>query len=217
MIASVLLVGLAAPVAMPVLPWRGEIEQAAERFHLPFDWIERVMRVESGGRRLVDGRPIRSAKGAIGLMQIMPATWEMVRSMYRLGADPDDPHDNIMAGAAYLRALYDRFGYPALFAAYNAGPARYQAFVAGRAALPAETRSYVGLILSGVTLKQAAMGGPTGARQAMPLVVRSPRSLFFVEPKNVHAERDGAVQADPARNSGCQTDIGLWAVPPPCA
>ena len=76
-------------------------------------------------------------------MQLMPATWREMRSALGLGSNPHDPHDNILAGSAYLRAMYDRFGYPGLFAAYNAGPHRYTAFLAGARPLPAETRSYV--------------------------------------------------------------------------
>ena len=77
------------------------------------------MRAESFG----DVRAM-SPKGAMGLMQIMPETWAALRSRYGLGADPYDAHDNIMAGAAYLRELHDRYGTPGFLAAYNAGPAR---------------------------------------------------------------------------------------------
>jgi len=141
-----IVVGLAlAPPAQadPVLRWRPFVIEASDRFGLPMDWIERVMRAESGGRPRLGGRPIRSPKGAIGLMQLMPATWLEVRDRLGLGADPDDPRDNILAGAFYLRAMYDRFGYPGCFAAYNAGPGRYRAWLAGRGSLPRETLAYV--------------------------------------------------------------------------
>ena len=55
------------------------------------------MRVESLGDPLA-----LSPKGAMGVMQIMPDTWSELRSRYGLGADPYDPRDNIVAGAAYL-------------------------------------------------------------------------------------------------------------------
>lgn len=42
--------------------------------------------------------------------------------------------------------MYDRFGYPGLFAAYNAGPARYAAYLSGRATLPRETRAYMAAV-----------------------------------------------------------------------
>ena len=60
-----------------------------------------------------------------------------------LGANPLNARDNILAGAAYLRRMYDRFGYPGLFGAYNAGPARYARYVAGARALPPETEGYL--------------------------------------------------------------------------
>jgi hypothetical protein len=97
-----------------------------------------VIRVESGG----EVRAL-SQKGALGLMQLMPRTWTDLRLRYGLGADPFDPHDNIAAGAAYLRELHDRYGAPGFLAAYNAGPARYDDYLATGRALPAETRAYV--------------------------------------------------------------------------
>ncbi|MDH4744231.1 lytic transglycosylase domain-containing protein [Sphingomonas sp. CBMAI 2297] len=123
--------------------WSAEIDAAAARCGVPGDWIVRVMQAESGGRTMLGGRPIRSPKGAIGLMQLMPATWAELRRELGLGDDPDLPADNIVAGACYLRRMYDRFGYPGLFAAYNAGPARYAAWLAGEAGLPAETTAYL--------------------------------------------------------------------------
>ncbi|MFG1404357.1 lytic transglycosylase domain-containing protein [Xanthobacter sediminis] len=113
------------------------IAEAAERFDIPSVWIRTVVRAES------DGDPrATSPKGAMGLMQIMPKTWAKLRIHYGLGEDPFDPHDNIMAGAAYLRELFDRYGNPGFLAAYNAGPGRYEASRKGRP-LPPETRAYV--------------------------------------------------------------------------
>ena len=76
-------------------------------------------------------------------MQLMPATWQAMRVSLGLGDNPDDPRDNMLAGTFYLRLMYDRFGYPGLFAAYNAGPARYAVWLAGEAGLPAETEAYL--------------------------------------------------------------------------
>ena len=51
--------------------------------------------------------------GAIGLMQVMPDTWAGLRVRYRLGGDPYDPRDNILAGTAYwLHATANRNGQP---------------------------------------------------------------------------------------------------------
>ncbi|GLV24727.1 hypothetical protein TomTYG45_11670 [Sphingobium sp. TomTYG45] len=69
------------------------------------------MRAESGGQTRWNGRPIRSSAGAMGLMQLMPATWKEMRVRLGLGNDPDQPRDNILAGTFYLRLMHDRFGY----------------------------------------------------------------------------------------------------------
>lgn len=119
-------------------PYADDIEQASQRFGIPALWIRAVIRVESAGNPSAT-----SPAGAIGLMQIMPDTWASLRVRPRLGRDPYDPHDNIFAGAAYLREMHDRYGSPGFLAAYNAGPGRYEEYLAGRSALPAETRAYV--------------------------------------------------------------------------
>jgi soluble lytic murein transglycosylase-like protein len=96
------------------------------------------MQLESAG----NGRAI-SPKGAPGLMQITPGTWVELSVRYGLGIDPFDPHDNIMAGTAYLREMHDRFGSPGFLAAYNAGPERYEQHLATGRPLPPETQAYV--------------------------------------------------------------------------
>jgi soluble lytic murein transglycosylase-like protein len=126
--------------------WSAEITEASERFGVPVAWIEQVMRAESGGMTRLRGRPITSRAGAMGLMQLMPGTWREMRAALGLGSDPHHPRENILAGTAYLRAMYDRFGYPGLFAAYNAGPARYAASLASGRPLPGETRAYVAAV-----------------------------------------------------------------------
>jgi soluble lytic murein transglycosylase-like protein len=154
------------PRSEPVLRWGAEIDVAATRCGVPVAWIERVMRAESGGQTMLNGRPIVSHAGAMGLMQLMPATWAEMRSTLALGADPHDPADNIVAGACYLRLMYDRFGYPGLFGAYNAGPGRYAAWLAGRGALPGETRAYLTSV--------AGQGDGRLARVAVPAVPVAP-------------------------------------------
>lgn len=114
------------------------VTEASQRFGIPVAWIRALMRVESAN----DVRAV-SPKGAMGLMQIMPDTWAYLRARYRLGSDPFDPRDNIIAGTAYMRELYDRYGAPGFLAAYNAGPGRYDDYLANGRALPAETRAYV--------------------------------------------------------------------------
>lgn len=119
-------------------PWQDAVAQASQRFGIPESWIRSVIKSESGG----DVQAI-SPKGAMGLMQLMPDTWEEMRHAHDLGPDPFDPQANILAGTAYLKAMYDRFGYPAMFAAYNAGPGRYADFLNTGKPLPGETRAYV--------------------------------------------------------------------------
>jgi len=117
------------------------IAEAATRAHIPANWIAAVLRGESAG----DVGAVSSA-GAMGLMQLMPDTWRDLRTSLHLGADPFDPHDNIVAGAAYLRVLHDRYGDAGFLAAYNAGPGRYDDHLATGRALPAETLVYVATV-----------------------------------------------------------------------
>lgn len=119
-------------------PYPAFVTEASRRFDIPASWIHAVIHVESRGRT-----GAVSPKGAMGLMQIMPDTWAELRLRYRLGANPYDPHDNILAGTAYLRALYDRFGQSGFLAAYNVGPRRYQAHLSEGQPLREETRLYL--------------------------------------------------------------------------
>jgi len=129
------------PPGPPEDPWGPYIREAAGRFNVPGHWVRAVMHQESGGEQ----QAVSSA-GAMGLMQVMPATYEGLRVRYGLGDDPYDPHNNILAGTAYMREMYDRFGSPGFLAAYNAGPDRVEAYLAGRSALPDETVNYVAAI-----------------------------------------------------------------------
>ena len=131
--------------------WDGAITEASLRFHIPKAWIRAVMARESGGRTMLgEDRPIVSSAGAVGLMQVLPQTYSQMAQQQRLGGNPFDAHDNIMAGAAYLRWLHQRYGYPAMFAAYNAGPGRLQDHLEHGARLPAETRAYIAGITRGL-------------------------------------------------------------------
>jgi len=134
----------AAPIEHPSDgdPYAVHIAEAARRFNIPVAWIRAVMQIESRGQRHAV-----SPKGAMGLMQIMPDTWMELRTHYALAGDPFDPHDNILAGAAYLRELHDRYGSPGFLAAYNAGPRRYEDYLDGRRSLPPETGAYVATLL----------------------------------------------------------------------
>lgn len=176
---------LAAPAsAESVADWRPYVAEASARFDVPTAWIERVMRAESNGQTTLNGRPIRSSAGAMGLMQLMPATWADMRARLGLGFNPDDPSDNILAGTLYLRLMYDRFGYPGLFGAYNAGPGRYAEHLAGRRTLPGETVAYLAKV------------APSAPQLSTIAPIRAPQAtLFVVRNETLRAEVDGQEHA----------------------
>ncbi|MBP2277037.1 lytic transglycosylase domain-containing protein [Sphingomonas sp. PL20] len=184
----------------PVDPYAAHIAEAARRFGIPAAWIRAVMRVESAN----DVRAV-SPKGAIGLMQIMPETWTALRARYTLGTDPFNARDNILAGAAYLREMHDRYGSPGFLAAYNAGPGRYEDYLAGRP-LPAETRAYVAAlrpIFGGGEMTAPATVVAAADSQAWtraPLFVAQPERTTAVDPAQRNDTPDTAVRATPMRD-----------------
>ena len=178
-------------------PYAAFIAEAAQRFGVPEHWISAVMLVESRGQI----RAISSA-GAMGLMQIMPATWAELRARYGLGSNPYDPRDNIMAGAAYLREMHDRYGSPGFLAAYNAGPGRYEEYRATGRPLPAETRAYVAALAP--IIAGSDLAAPVTVATADPLAwTRAP--LFIVQVDSsagaVQRQRDGDPAAPYAQES----------------
>jgi soluble lytic murein transglycosylase-like protein len=179
-------------------PYADHIVEASLRFGVPAAWIRAVIQVGSAG----DVRAI-SLKGAMGLMQLMPETWVALRARHGLGRDPFDPRDNILAGAAYLREMHDRYGTPGFLAAYNAGPAGYEAFLAGRP-LPTETRAYVEVLLpmvgasSGAPVSAITAVEPLAWRGAPIFVVRSERIASAVRAQPGDRAIDGA-RAPPER------------------
>ena len=171
------------PAPVTAHPHAAFIAEASQRFGIPEHWIRAVLRVESAG----DVRAISSA-GAMGLMQVMPDTWAGLRSRHGLGRDPYDPRDNILAGTAYLREMWDRYGnVAAMLAAYNAGPGRYDEYRATARPLPAETRAYVAA-LTPILLGERPSG--SGSTVAPPPDWRE--AALFV------AREIGASAADPA-------------------
>lgn len=119
-------------------PWGPYIVEAAQKNDVPERWVREVIRAESSGKVMDTSGP-----GAMGLMQLMPDTYDEMRGRLDLGDDPYEPHDNIMAGTAYLRQMYDLYGFPGFLAAYNAGPGRLDLYLSHNQALPDETRNYV--------------------------------------------------------------------------
>jgi soluble lytic murein transglycosylase-like protein len=140
--------------------WDPFIAEASKRFGVPISWVRAVMQIESGGRTmLAEGLPMTSTQGAMGLMQLMPETYDDMRRAYGLGHDPYDPHDNIIAGTAYLRFLRGKYGYPQMFAAYNDGPGNLEARLKSGNMLPMETQLYLVNVVSTVETGHRATGG----------------------------------------------------------
>jgi hypothetical protein len=181
------------------------IDEASRRFDVPIPWLRAVMHVESIG----DVRA-RSPKGAMGLMQIMPETYATLRARYALGANPYDPRDNILAGAAFLRELRDRYGTPGFLAAYNAGPARYEEHLRTGRPLPLETQRYVAML--------APIGGG-GKMDDRPVVVADVGAwlhslLFPARPGDKPAGDKSLFASPPERQSTVRTPVDLTGLAP---
>ena len=174
------------------------VAEAAQRFGMPEDWIYAVMRAESGGRI-----GAISPAGAMGLMQLMPGTWARQRARFGLGNDPFDPRDNIIAGASYLREMYDRYGADGFLAAYNAGPGRYEDYARRGRPLPAETIDYVARIAprlqSGGTV-MATAATPALQASARPAVIPWTQASLFIA-RSERPASDAVAMADPSPGS----------------
>jgi hypothetical protein len=167
--------------------WSGNVQGASHRFGVPVLWINAVMRMESGGRTMLsEHQPMISDRGALGLMQVLPGTYDEMRQQYKLGTDPFYPHDNIMAGAAYLRWLKGKYPFPALFAAYNAGPQRVDDLLARGTQLPAETQAY----LKGIAKILGGSGGADGSAILAVNLTRPDGSPVKVDPIAVLSVRE---------------------------
>ncbi|MGJ0392702.1 MAG: lytic transglycosylase domain-containing protein [Methylocystis sp.] len=186
------------------------LTKASNRFRLPVHWLRAVISVESGG----DAKSV-SSKGAIGLMQLMPATYAELRTRYGLGADPFDPHDNILAGAAYLRELLDQYGERGFLAAYNAGTGRYEDYLRGRS-LPPETTEYVGRIAPALSLGANAaasyLASSTNRDSTIFVVVTQPQGH---DDQRLRHSPDAALRAEGSTRRSlipAQPDVRLFAV-----
>ena len=132
----------AAPAPSPVKqivtvgPYSEIIDRVAREQDVPARLVRAVIQVESAYNVRA-----RSPKGAMGLMQLMPAT----ARQYAV-ADPYDPASNIEAGIKHLKSLMQRLPVALALAAYNAGEAAVQRFN-GIPPYP-ETRNYVSRILT---------------------------------------------------------------------
>jgi hypothetical protein len=125
--------------------FEGAVLEEAKRQGVDPNLALHVLYKETGG--LKNPESARSHAGALGVMQIMPATAK------GLGIDPLDPQQNIRGGVLYLKQMMDKYQDPVLAAAaYNAGPGRVDKALKsgyGIAALPRETQNYVPTMAGG--------------------------------------------------------------------
>jgi hypothetical protein len=117
--------------------WEADIQELCEKYNVDPDLARAVMRHESGGNP-----DALSSAGAIGLMQLMPATAS------GLGVNPYNPRRNIEGGIKYLAQLSDKYDgdYVKTLAAYNAGSSRVDSY-GGIPPFP-ETERYVKNVLA---------------------------------------------------------------------
>ena len=180
-------------------PYAAHVAEAARRFGIPEAWIWSVMRVESAGNPTAT-----SHAGAMGLMQVMPGTYAELRSRYWLGPDPYDRRDNILAGVAYLREMYDRYGPTGMLAAYNAGPGRWEDHLARGRPLPAETVAYMARL--GAAVGGSAAPSPTVAAQVDRFAWRR-AALFVALGESTSSGGPNARPVQPARVSEVAVDM----------
>ena len=198
-------------------PWGPYIHEAAIKYDVPQRWIREVMHQESGGHLYGrGGNLITSGVGAMGLMQVMPGTYDELRARYaELGDDPFDPHNNILAGTAYIREMYDIYGAPGFLAAYNAGPGRLDDYLTRSRTLPAETRRYVAIIGArlGSDVPNRASPGAQYAMNALPLQIPDGARYAGSAPAYSAAVAN-ALNSPPPSASPPAEPIRLAAAPP---
>jgi len=158
---------------LPATPWDRYIDQLGRRDSIDPDLIKAVAMVESG----FDPKAV-SPKGAMGLMQLMPAT----AAQYGVG-DPLDPHESLAAGSRHLRDLLERFdgSVTLALAAYNAGSGAVQRY--GGVPRYPETMDYVRKV-------QRKLGRDGEVRSAP---VASPRDEVEIA---VQVNEDGTVRLE---------------------
>ena len=140
----------------------------------------------------------------------MPKTYAELRVRHRLGADPCDPHDNILAGAAYLREMLDRYGAPGFLAAYNAGPARYDEHLMRGRPLPGETQDYVAKLAPMIGVQQ----GEDQKGTAFDLFAWLHAALFPTHGDPSPGATLLAVRAQPDRSPAVRRVVDLSALAP---
>jgi len=181
---------------------------------VPERWIREVMRVESGGRMYQGSKLVTSHAGAMGLMQVMPGTYEELRLRHALDDDPYDPHDNILAGTAYIREMYDLYGSPGFLAAYNAGPRRFEDYAIRNRGLPTETRRYVAKIAPFISDHRPQRESDVAVLAMYQIPADIPAGPRY--PRGRQPAPVALAQATPARGAArADTAVTAIALPPP--
>jgi hypothetical protein len=140
------------------------IESAAAANGLPVEFFARVIWRESHYNPNAVGPLTRSGERAQGIGQFMPGTAAERRLL-----DPFNPVEALPKSAEFLRDLRNQFGNLGLAAAaYNAGPQRVRAWLAGRRGLPRETRHYVAAVTGRGADEWAALGTTTREQTTPP-------------------------------------------------
>jgi hypothetical protein len=158
----------------PTPPTVFDLAQAeAEKNGISPSLVHSVVMTESGGNPHAV-----SPKGAVGPMQLMPATAK------DLGVDPSDPAENVKGGTAYLKQLLDKYGdEPTALMAYNWGPGNVDKWIAeGRdpAKVPQETQAYVQKIMTAQVPESPAQPvvlTPAVSQQSEPAPSETPTQL----------------------------------------
>ena len=150
-----------------------------------------------------------SKKGAQGIAQFMPATAD-----YRGLVDPFDPIEALRHSASYLGELRTRFGNLGLAAAaYNAGPARVAAFLAGHRPLPSETRNYVAIVTGWTADDWASAVPPQTAETTIPQGVPCTRlANLILAPKQEAQRIAGYVPRWGAQLTANWSESKAWAI-----
>lgn len=135
----------AAPVSFSDTELRSKIDATASSVGVDSELLAALVKQESGGNPAA-----KSPVGAIGLTQLMPGTAEA------LGVDPEDPDENLLGGAMYLKQQLERFGDTRkALAAYNWGPGNVSKAIRKYGDewdqhLPKETEDYINRLAPGV-------------------------------------------------------------------
>ena len=195
------------PPGPPSDPWGPYIVEAAAKYDVPERWVREVIRAESSGKVMET-----SAPGAMGLMQVMPATFDELRGRYSLGDDPYEPHDNVMAGTAYIRELYDIYGSPGFLAAYNAGPGRFDDYLSRNRGLPNETRNYVAKIAPRIQGTEPMRPSPASQYAMNQIPMNIPAGPRY--PRNGRTEAPVAL-ADGRRSGVTRGSVQTASLPEP--